>query len=57
MGLTLGGGIDALARLWAGWLADPLWQGVAVIASTLLLSSALSPLSLYATFGVEALWL
>ena len=55
LGLTLGGGIDALARLWAGWLADPLWQGVAVIASTLLLSSALSlPLSLYATFGVEA---
>lgn len=55
LGLTLGGGIDALARLWAGWLADPLWQGVAVIASTLLLSGALSlPLSLYATFGVEA---
>jgi len=28
LGLTLGGGIDALARLWAGWLADPLWGGV-----------------------------
>lgn len=55
LGLTLGGGIDWLARLWAGWLGAPLWQGVAVIASALLISGLLGlPLSLLATFGVEA---
>ena len=55
VGLTLGGGIDWLARLWAGWLGAPLWQGVAVIASALLISGLLGlPLSLLATFGVEA---
>lgn len=55
LGLTLGGGIDWLARLWAGWLGAPLWQGVAVIASALLISGLLGlPLTLLATFGVEA---
>lgn len=55
LGLTLGGGIDWLARLWAGWLGAPLWQGVAVIASVLLISGLLGlPLTLLATFGVEA---
>jgi STE24 endopeptidase len=53
--LTLGGGIQFLASLWPQVFADVTLQGIALIASVLLLSSLLeAPFELYKTFVVEA---
>ena len=55
LALTLGGGLEALDRFWHAQLAGGLTQGVALILSVGLLSGAVSlPLTLYATFGIEA---
>ncbi|BEV71282.1 MULTISPECIES: M48 family metallopeptidase [unclassified Paludibacterium] len=53
--LTLGGGFNLLWSL-AGLLSQhPIWQGTAFIAISLMLTSLISlPLSLYATFVIEA---
>jgi STE24 endopeptidase len=52
---TLGGAIQWLAGLWQQVFAAPLWQGMAVIVSALLLSGLLDvPFDLYRTFVIEA---
>jgi STE24 endopeptidase len=54
LALTLGGGLDALARLAAHWFQAPLAQGIALIAGVAVVSGAVGlPLSLLRTFGVE----
>jgi STE24 endopeptidase len=53
--LTLGGGIDAIDRLWRAAALSPTWHGTAVVLSTFLIVGALGlPLSLWRTFGIEA---
>lgn len=55
IGWTLGGGIELLAQLWiaSGW--EPLWAGVGLLLSLLLIGSILDlPLDLWRTFGIEA---
>ena len=55
MGLTIGGGIQWLDRLWQPLHLTSLWHGTAVVISVLLLTSVVGmPLSLYRTFGIEA---
>jgi STE24 endopeptidase len=55
LGLTLGGGIRVLDRLWSGWVPGEPWHGALVIATVLLLATLVSlPLSLWSTFRVEA---
>ncbi len=54
LGLTVGGGIDAIDRAWGqvGW--STLWQGTAVIASVVVLMSVVDlPLSVWRTFRIE----
>lgn len=52
---TLGGGLSALSNFWAGWLNDPLAQGMALIISTFfIMGIAEIPLSYYRTFVIEA---
>ena len=52
---TLGGGLSALSNFWAGWLSDPLAQGMALIISTFfIMGIAEIPLSYYRTFVIEA---
>ncbi|MBI3560812.1 MAG: M48 family metallopeptidase [Gammaproteobacteria bacterium] len=54
LGWTLGGGLQALAQTWQTVLPHPLWLGVVVILSTLLISSLLElPFGIYSTFGIE----
>lgn len=53
--LTLGGGLDAIDRLWTPIGLSPAWHGTAVVLSTLLAVGAVGlPLSLWRTFGIEA---
>jgi STE24 endopeptidase len=55
MGMTIGGGIEAIDRLWLPVHLPTLWHGTAVVLSTLLIMSAIGlPLSVYRTFGIEA---
>ena len=52
---TLGGGLQLLAQAWQGRFDSALFEGVALILSSLLLMAALDiPLSLYRTFGIES---
>jgi STE24 endopeptidase len=54
LAFTLGGGIALLDGWWRGVFDSPLAQGVALIASVVLIASLLGlPASLYATFGIE----
>jgi STE24 endopeptidase len=54
LAFTLGGGLEALNRLWTERLGPGLWQGTALIFSVLLLISlAEIPLNAYRTFGVD----
>lgn len=51
---TLGGGIAALQSFWNGFSVSPVWNGVALILSTLILMQIFElPLSLYQTFVIE----
>ncbi len=51
---TLGGGLSAIDIAWANYALPPLLNGIAVIASLLILASVLDlPFSLYNTFVVE----
>lgn len=51
---TLGGGIDGIAGVWERFGFSPLWTGVGVILSTLLLMQLLVlPLAVYQTFVIE----
>ena len=51
---TLGGVIDWLVRLWADLDLPPVWTGVGVVLSTLLLMHLLQlPISIYQTFVIE----
>ena len=53
--LTLGGGIDAIDRLWQPAGLSPAWHGTAVVLSTFLIIGAIGlPLALWRTFGIEA---
>ena len=55
LAFTLGGGLEFLAQAWQGRLDSPLWEGAALILSTLILMAAIDiPLSLYRTFVIEA---
>jgi STE24 endopeptidase len=54
LALTVGGGIDAIDKVWdkAGW--NSLWHGAAVIASVVVLMSVVDlPLSVWRTFRIE----
>ncbi len=52
--LTLGGGLSALAGFWMGWSSHSILNGVMLIASTILLMTAVGlPLSYYRVFVVE----
>jgi STE24 endopeptidase len=55
LALTLGGGIEAIDRLWRlAAIADP-WHGAVVILSVMLVVGLIGlPLSLWSTFGLEA---
>ena len=51
---TLGGGLELLDRLWRETHLDPLWQGVGLLMSVLILSTLFElPLALWSTFGIE----
>jgi STE24 endopeptidase len=51
---TLGGGLNAIDTWWANHALSPLLNGIAVIASLLILATVLDlPFSLYNTFVVE----
>lgn len=55
LAFTLGGGLQALAELWQGLVANPYLQGLALIGSVIVLSSLADiPLGLYRTFRIEA---
>lgn len=55
LAFTLGGGIQLLADAWQGQLGNPILQGIAIIASVLLLSALLeAPFDLFRTFVIEA---
>lgn len=55
LGLTLGGGIQAIDVLWRTAGFGALWHGVAVVGSTLLITALLDlPLTWWRTFHVEA---
>jgi STE24 endopeptidase len=52
---TLGGGIQWLSGLWQHMFANVIVQGIALIASVILLTSLLeAPFNLYKTFVIEA---
>lgn len=52
---TLGGGLALLDRLWLQAGLPPLWQGVALIVSMLLISMLIElPLRIVKTFGIES---
>ena len=52
--LTVGGVLDAVLHLAAGWTANPLWQAVITLASVSVISALLHlPLGIYRVFGVE----
>ena len=51
---TLGGGLNLLDTIWQGWFSDPLWYGVAVIISLMLIGAILDlPFGIYRTFKLE----
>lgn len=51
---TFGGGLNLLNNLWLNWLSDPIFQGVSVIISLLIVSTLLDlPFSIYRTFMLE----
>jgi STE24 endopeptidase len=51
---TLGGGLNALAVFWSGWLNSPLLHGMALIVSTVLIMSLVEiPIGYYRTFVIE----
>ncbi len=53
--VTLGGGIVWLDERWQAAALSPIWHGVAVILSLLLLTGLAGlPLSIYSTFRIEA---
>ena len=55
LAFTLGGGIDWIAKLWYGMGWSPVWTGVAVVLSTMLLMQFIElPLSIYQTFVIES---
>lgn len=55
LGLTLGGGIEAIDRLWMRISLPEPWHGALVVLSVLLVVGLIGlPLSLWSTFKVEA---
>ncbi len=52
---TLGGGLQLLDQLWQQTRWPPLWQGVGLLLSLLLIGGLIHlPLSLWSTFGIES---
>ena len=52
---TLGGGLNMLASFWSGHVANPILEGVLLIASAVLILEAMGlPVALYSTFVIEA---
>ena len=52
--LTLGGGLSALNIFWQEWFGDPVFHGMALILSTLLIMGVAEiPLSYYRIFVIE----
>ena len=55
LGLTLGGGINAIDRLWLRLTLPEPWHGALVVLSVLLVVGLIGlPLSLWSTFKIEA---
>lgn len=51
---TVGGGIAAVQGFWSGFGLSPLWSGIALILTTLILIQLLElPLGIYQTFVIE----
>ena len=51
---TLGGGLNLLDSLWGTWLKQPLWHGVSVIISLMVIGTLLDlPFGIYRTFRLE----
>ncbi|MDD2776636.1 MAG: M48 family metallopeptidase [Gallionella sp.] len=52
---TVGGGVQWIADMCNGWLANPLMQGMATVVAVMMLTSVLEmPFGLYLTFVLEA---
>ncbi len=52
---TLGGGLNMLESFWSGHVANPIFEGVLLIASAVLILEAMElPVALYSTFVIEA---
>ncbi|AMN47234.1 peptidase M48 [Steroidobacter denitrificans] len=55
--LTVGGGIRMIDQAWSSAGLAPQWHGTLVVISTIMLASLVSlPLSIWRTFGIEALF-
>lgn len=51
---TLGGGLNLLDGFWHNWISDPLWYGVCVIISLMIIGTLLDlPFGIYRTFKLE----
>ncbi|MGE0800535.1 MAG: M48 family metallopeptidase [Lautropia sp.] len=55
LGLTLLGGLQTIAGLWAGWLPDsPLWQQVAIVVTVIVVTGLIDlPFDLWRQFRLE----
>ncbi|MHB1299332.1 MAG: M48 family metallopeptidase [Burkholderiales bacterium] len=55
LGFTLGGGLNMLDSFWSGHVANPILEGMLLIASAVLILETLElPVALYSTFVIEA---
>lgn len=51
---TLGGGLAMMGKFWVGWTANPMLQGMGLIASAMLILETMElPIALYKTFIIE----
>ncbi len=55
LGFTLGGGIHKIAAFWPQFFVSPIYQGMGIIVTVLIISALLeAPFGLYRTFVLEA---
>jgi STE24 endopeptidase len=55
LAFTLGGGLELLAGLWRNALQSPIWGGVGLITSVIVIGAIIDlPFTLYRIFGIEA---
>lgn len=54
LGWTFGGGLNWLDQLWQSYITTPIWLGVSIMISFMIIGSLLDlPFSLYRTFVIE----